>query len=121
MDGIGKMLRLHAKPRAKRIDPPSFPNERSIEKISSVELQSRFSRKYFQPSPSVGLVNSRSQRQFTHRLVRHPIVVIAVAESQLLIQRMDTGADGCWLTKVERRALDGSPLSGWNERAIYGR
>src|SRR5438128_801801 len=117
---VRKMLRFHAKAAAEFVDPSTLAQDRTVEKVSTVELQSGFCRQNLQHASAVRLEHRGHYTEFARLFVDHPIMVVAIAELQLLVVRVNARTDGGRCTKIERRALYRAQLAIRDQGAIHG-
>jgi hypothetical protein len=100
------------------VDLAPLAGESAVEEIAGVELNARFGRRYLHHAPGGRLRNPGREIQPTDRLVQNEVVVIAVAEQELLVLFTDPRSDGAWLTEIHRQAFDGTNLAGRDEALV---
>src|SRR5271163_1049979 len=100
---IRKMLRLQAEGKSPLVDPAFLAGDRSVEKVSGVKLQSRFGRRHSQDPPGSRLVHLGRLGQLSCRMIENEVVVIAMAEAQLRIVRIDPLSYGMRRSKIKWR------------------
>src|SRR5579872_7496836 len=88
---IGEVLGLHAEGGAERVGDTSFAFHASVEKIAGVELQSRLGGPHFHHAAALRLADFGSLRQRPAGAVQHEIVIVAVAELELLVIVLNAG------------------------------
>src|SRR5271156_3336741 len=102
------MLRLQTQPGAARVHLAAFAVDRSVQEIAGVKLQARLRGHYFKNAAADRLLDARGQAQSAS--VQHPVVIVAMAELQLLVIGFDSRTYASGFSKVERRAGDGAKL-----------
>src|SRR4029077_558294 len=101
---VREMLGFQAKCKSPLVDAAFFSGDRSVEKVSRVELQSWFSRDHCQNPARGRLIHFGRLFQLALRMIPHEVVVVPLAEEQLGVVRINPLADGMRGSKVERRA-----------------
>src|SRR5438067_10436387 len=112
------MPRLETQTGAAPIDVTRFAGDRTVEKISRVELHARFGGRYVQRSAAGRIHYARRVAQRAARAVQHDVVVVAFAVAELLVLGVDAPADRGRTAELERRAFDRRQLAGRNERRV---
>lgn len=107
------MLRLHAKRRAPRVCA-AFALKRPVEKITCVELKTRFGGKNFQNASRFGVGHLSSAFKTRSGAIEYPVVVISAAEDQLFILLLDTFSNRVASAKIEWRSRDALELARRN-------
>src|SRR5271156_6300200 len=97
------MLGLERQSVVLGVPPAAFAQARAVEKVAAVELHTRLGRGHLQHPPRVGLIDRSDDRERSRWFVEHPVVVVALAELQLLVGAADPGTDRRRLPKIERR------------------
>ena len=67
----------------------------------------------------VGSWTRGQQVELAVGLGEHPVVVVALAELELLVVLVDAGADGGGLAEVKRRAVHGRQFAGRDQGAVH--
>ena len=101
---IRKMLRLQAKSRSLAIHLAAFARDRAVQKISRIKLNSRLSGPHLQNAPAPGIVNFCGFRKLSACAVQHPVVVVSLAESNLLVIGIDALTNRRCLPKIKWRS-----------------
>ncbi len=110
------MLGFKRKSRAASIDLSALAVNGPVEKIAGVELHAGLRGQDFQNAAAGRLLDTYGEAQALP--VQNPVVIVAVAELQLLIIRFDALADRDRLAEIEWRAGDGAKLAGGDERGV---
>jgi len=88
------MLRLHAECAAARVCLAALAVQGAIQEIAGVKLQGRLGGPDLEDAAGLRLVHFRRLGEPGAGLVEHPVVVVALAELDLLVVGFDAGADG---------------------------
>ncbi len=110
------MLRLQTESRSVSIHLFAFAFRRAVQEITAVKLNARLRGRNLQHAVGDGFLHS--SRELNAGSIQHPIVVVALAQVQLLIVRGDPRADGLGLSKVERRSRDVTQFASRNQSGI---
>ena len=112
---IREVLRLQAEAVAALVDVAFLSGDGAVEKISRVELDAGLRGRDLQHATARGFVDARGQTEAVAFPVDHKVVIVAVAEDQLLVAVVDARADLRRRGEVERRALDRAKFAGRNK------
>ena len=101
---VGKVLGLEAQAGAVT-KHAALTRGLAIHEIARIELQTRLRGANFQRAAAggVGEHGGQAQRRCL-RAVEHPVVIVAVAERELLVVGLDAAADDMRRAEIERRA-----------------
>ncbi len=114
------MLRLNAKPASRLIHLPAFSVDCAVKVVGRVKLHPRPIRKNIQYPSARRLGDAGDPAQFARPIIDNKIMIVTVAQFQLLVVLVDARADGGGLTKIKRRSVDGPEFASRNERRIHG-
>src|ERR1700720_2189178 len=116
---IRVMLGLQAKTVTLFVDMTVLPGNRSIQKVSRVELHCRLGSKDFQHPATGRLMHSRGQSRAVVFPVDHEVVIVSASYQQLFIVIVDASANRGGLGEVQGRSLDGADLAGGDQRLVH--
>src|SRR5713226_5113093 len=114
------MLGLQAEGSSAPIRPASFTLDAAVEVVASVELNARLVRENFEYAAAGGFLDSRSQCGSRAIFVQDPVVIVALAELQLLVILFDASANCDSFSKIEWRSAHRAQFSGRNQPGIDG-
>src|ERR1700744_3345768 len=115
---IGEVVRFAAESCPLSVVAASVPFYSAVEKIAGVELDAGLVGENLQPPASRRLVDFSRERDFSIRRIENPIVIVAVAELELLIVGIDARADGGGFREVERCTSYGLQFACRNQSRI---
>src|SRR4029453_6441237 len=97
------------------VDLPALAGDRAVEEVAGVELQPGLRGQNLERTAGLRLDHARAEPHRPPASVQDEVVVVALADGDLLVLRLDTGADGRRLSEVEGRARNRSQLPGGDE------
>jgi len=101
---IRKVLRLQAKSIAALVRVAIFPDDLPIQKIAGVELNAGLRGPNFKRTSTAGFVDARRQLQaiLLRMGIDHKIVIVSVAQHELLVVIVDARPDFRRRREIER-------------------
>src|SRR5579871_2377670 len=111
---IGEMLRFEAKRVALLIDVAVLAMH-SVEKITGVELHSRFGGVHFQHSAGSRVISAAHKHESRAFAVNHEVVVIAPAELNLFILLANSRANLFRFSEIEWSSMHTGDFAGGNQ------
>ena len=91
-----------------------------LQMIRRIELHPRFGGPHLEQAARARLVRARREAQLAGRLpVQCVVVVVAVAEPELVVGDVDVAAKGLRLAEVERSAFHRAQLAGRDQRVVH--
>src|SRR5690349_9658851 len=116
------MLGLDREAGAAQVNGALLSRERAVEEVPGVELQPRLRRKDLYHPTTRGLVYSRGERGAPSLLgailVEHKVVIVPTTVAELLVLRVDAGADRGRGAEVERRSRHAPDLARGDQRGV---
>ncbi len=113
------MLSLETEPITKLIGIPPFAYLTAVEKISGVELHARFCGPNLHHAPGSWFEHFRRLSQRLRVSIQNPIVIVAIADFELLIALTDSCSNRHWLCEVERRTFHTAQFADRNQPGIH--
>src|SRR5260370_42615333 len=114
------MLGLQAEGTTTPVRLASFTLDAAVEVVASVELNARLVRENFEHAAAGGFLDSCSQGGSRAISGQDPVMVVALAELQLLVILFDASANCGSFSKIEWRSAHRAQFSGWNQPGIDG-
>src|SRR5690349_18257282 len=94
------------------VDFSAFAGDRAIQEVAGVELNTRLIGENLQNAPTLGLISlGREKHAAFPPAIQYPVVVISLAEFDLLIVGVNASTDGGWLGEIEGGAFHGTKLA----------
>ena len=115
---VGEVLRLEAEPEPVAVHRTALAGDRAVEEVPRVELHARLRRRDVHDAAGGRLAHRDDAPERAGVAVEHPVVVVALAVRDLLVLRVDAGADRGGGAEVERRALHRPQLAGRDEGGV---
>ena len=100
---IGKVLRFEAESTAMNVRDAALAFERTIQKVATVELDPGLRRVDAQHAAAGGLVDFSGFGDFARLRIEHPVMVVALAEPDLLVVSVDAVTDARGFLEIEWR------------------
>ena len=116
------MLRFQTKTRAMPVKLPALAAGRAIQEVAAVELNAGFGCQHFEHASTRGLehLGSKLQRALLFSF-QNPIVVISLAELELLVVLIDPRPDGRSRREIKRCAAHSAQFPRRYKRRINRR
>src|SRR5262245_5873000 len=112
------MLRLKAERGTLLVNAAPLAFDGAVQKIAGIELDARLCRKDFHHPSTRGLIHADGAPKRAAGKVEHPVVIITLAEDQLFVLLVDSGANGCRFCKIHWSALDAPQFAGRNQNPV---
>ena len=99
----------------------AFAFQGAVKEVAAVELDAGLGGVDPQQPAGSGLIYFRSFSDFAACPVQYPVVIVAFAEMELLVVRLNPFADPGGLLEIKWRRGYWPEFAGGNQRGIYGR
>src|SRR5690348_3289907 len=118
---VGIVLRLEAEAETVAVGDAALAVDAAVEEIAAVKLNARLRGQDFQFPSRFFVVNAGGEDEAGLVIaIQDEIVVVALAEFELLVVVIDARADGRGFAKIEGSACDIFEFSGGNEGGVDG-
>src|SRR5580704_7510058 len=115
---VRKVLCLQTQGRMQLIGFAAFTFDRSVQEVSTVELDSRLISQNFQQAPARWIIELRGFPQRSTFTIEDPVVVVAMAAMNLFIVGVNPRADSCGLAKIKRSRFHRFQFASRNEPGV---
>ncbi len=115
------MLRFEAQGVVNLSQLAAFTLDRAIEEVACIELNPRLIRVDFQHAPARRFLHPRRHAYLRTRTIQYPVMVVTMAQLQLLVLIVDARAGRGGIAEIERRAGDRNQLARRNQAGIHRR
>src|SRR5207247_5168349 len=106
---VGKVLCLQAQAVAVFVDVTGFAGDRAVEEVPGIELHTRLGRGHVERAAAVR-IDEPCRVADAGSAVQYPVVMVALAVTEVDVVGVDARANRRRLAEVERCALDGREL-----------
>src|SRR5580765_2978346 len=112
------VLGFQAQRGMERIGCSALSLNGTVQEISAVKLNGWLVGKHTELASTAWIVEQGSFSKFAIFAIKHPVMIVAFAQTDLFIVCVDPLPDGCCFAEIKRSSCHGFQFTGWNQPRI---